>query len=84
MTHTPSSHEIRALTDAEIDAVAGGVGFVGLPSGIFTAELILSPLFIPGNPIIPPNPIIPGNPIFVFASSPQSVIIDTLFGSPTT
>lgn len=72
MTHTPSSHEIRALTDAEIDAVAGGVGFVGLPSGIFTAELNLSPLFIPGNPV------------FIFVSSPQSMIIDALFGSPTT
>lgn len=77
MTHTPSSHEIRALTDAEIDAVAGGVGFE-LPSGIFTAVQHLSPLSVPGNPVIP---VIPGNPVFV--SSPASLIIHALF-TPTT
>ena len=78
MTHTPSSHEIRALSDAEIDAVAGGVGFA-VPSGILIAKLNLSSLSIPGNPVIP---VIPGNPVFPVV--PGSVITDTLFGSPTT
>jgi hypothetical protein len=78
MTHAPSSHEIRALSDAEIDAVAGGVVGFAVPSGILTAYLNLSPLFVPGNPVVP---VVPGNPVFV--SSPQSLIIQRLF-VPTT